>query len=990
MMPTVKERLADIQGQGGGRGQSSIFSGAGSRAIQEMGASFGLTAMNKSHAALPVGQQDNFFMFPTSNQGPQVSASGGQSIRANKQSNQRRGMEIEAANVSMIQPFFHTPGNAQDAYNLPKSYVDQIRWSRLMYNLNAYIGAITDLLAYYPYSKFDLSTPEPFVTEFYTGVSFTKNFNLYKHILRKSLSMKKFGEAISWGSRKQDGVWPKTGKPRWIWDNFILLEPELVEIKKQLIGSGQPQFFLRPSRDLQEMVEKIDANDRDAADYRGKLGAPIMEKIRRKELVPIDPSTISAIQNLTDASAVRGTPPYQRLFVTFIYEDFIRLSQMAQAQRYHFPVELWTLGDLDKNILPNPADLQNLRDLVTQAIQTPPFAIFFPPILKYEALGVNGKLLTIKADYEYIWQQYTVGMGVSENMILGEAEPISTIVPTPKGFTTMGELKVGDEVFAKDGSVTTVVAMRTWKNRPCYAVSVDAAEEPIICDENHKWLVGENVSKHVRLASPVAGKRQQVTRIYEHTVLTTKYMKDRLFVEGSEKRQPRYAVPMHGALDLAPIELPFPPYTLGVWLGDGSTDGLGGYTCDVLDAEIIDNIRAEGFDVVKHAAKHGWGIHGLAKRLKPLGVGKKGAKFLPEVYLRASFQQRLAVVQGLMDTDGYVQPGGTCHFYNTNLDILRPLRELLLTLGFKVQPIKRKPDNRKASYLALYILTFTPTTTTPNPFRLTRKAAKVNVGKTAGMVSKSSRRAIHAITRVEDQDTKCIQVAHPSGTYLTGRDFVVTHNSGIFSSTETSSNQAFIRSRKKDRDEMEEWMRWQFYEPLARWNNLKIKKGDQLVPILPDILWEKTLDFASEERDLKAAQTLWDKGVYPTKRLLSKNRENPDEIEQELKEEIDSVFDDGKRIAALAIREAGKKGKKGLPGEGGPGGGFEGPGGPGAEEAGGGPGGGGGGAPPTAGVGEEASAGPESGAAPEAGGAGEAGGGAGAETPVAAAEPGVL
>ena len=633
MMPTVQERLATIQGQeSAGRGKSSIFTGAGSRAIQEMGASFGLTAMNRSHAALPVGQDGSAYMYPTA-AAPALVDVHGQSIRANKQSNQRRGLEIEAANVTQIQPFFHTPGNAQDAYNLPKSYVEQIRWSRLMYNLNAYIGAITDLLAYYPYSKFDLATPEPFVTEFYTGVSFTKNFNLYKHILRKSLSMKKFGEAISWGSRKQDGVWPKTGKPRWVWENFILLEPELVEIKKQLIGSGQPQFFLRPSRDLQEMVEKIDSNDKDATDYKGKLGEPIMEKIRRKELVPIDPSTISAIQNLTDASAVRGTPPYQRLFVTFIYEDFIRLSQMAQAQRYHFPVELWTLGDLEKNILPNPADLQNLRDLVTQAIQTPPFAIFFPPILKYEALGVNGKLLTIKADYEYIWQQYTVGLGVSENMILGE--------------------------------------------------------------------------------------------------------------------------------------------------------------------------------------------------------------------------------------------------------------------------------------------------------------------------------------------------------------------SGIFSSTETSSNQAFIRSRKKDRDEMEEWMRWQFYEPLARWNNLKIKKGDQLVPILPDIMWEKTLDFASEERELKAAQTLWDKGVYPTKRLLSKNRENPDEIEQELKEEIGTVFDDGKRIAAPSIRDAADKAKAA-----GAGGGMGAPGGAGAgpeEEAGGGSGGGGMGAGPSAGVGDEAAAeAPAAGAEPEAGGAGEAAGGAGAEAPVAPAAPGVL
>jgi hypothetical protein len=618
MMPTVQERLADLQGQGGR--QSSIFTGSAARTMQNMGQSFGLASMHRSHAALPVGQADSPFFLPTAS--PIIQASDGLAIHASKKGG--KGFNLEAANVSMVQPFFHTPGNAQDAYNLPKSYVEQIRWSRLMYNLNAYIGAITDLKAYYAVSMFDLSTPEPFVTEFYKSNSFNKTFNLYRFMLRMRLSKEKFGESIQWGSRKQDGVWPKTGKPRWVWENFILLEPELVEIKKALIGSGQPQFFLRPSRDLQELVDKIDANDKDAAEFRGKIGEPIMEKIRRKELVPIDGSTISAIQNLTDASAVRGTPPYQRLFVTFIYEDFIRLSQMAQAQRYHFPVELWTLGDLEKGILPNPADLASLRELVTQAIQTPPFALFFPPILKYEALGVSGKLLSIKTDYEYIWQQYTVGLGVSENTILGE--------------------------------------------------------------------------------------------------------------------------------------------------------------------------------------------------------------------------------------------------------------------------------------------------------------------------------------------------------------------SGIFSSSDTSSNQAFIRRQMADRDELVEWARWNFYEPLARWNNLKIKKGDQLVPILPDLLWDKTLDYSAEENQLKAAQTLWDKGVYPTKRLLTKNRENPDEIEQELKEEIGSVFDDGKRILAPAIREAAAKG---LPGAGGTEGGRSGAGGAevgGPAEAGGaGGGGGGGGAPPTAGVEEGAAA--AAGAAPAAlaetgGGAGEAGAGA--------------
>lgn len=328
---------------------------------------------------------------------------------------------LGGANVTTLQPFFHTPGNAQDAYNLPKSYVEQIRWSRLMYNLNPYISSITNLKAYYPYSKFNLTTSEPWVTQFYEGVAFNKSFNLYRFILRMSLSLKKFGEAIVWGARKQDGIWPQTGQPRWVWDYFLLLEPELVEVKKEMVGSSEPQYFLRPNRDFEELVRRIRTGDKSVSHLKDKIAEPIMKKIERRELVPIDNSTISSIQNLTDGSATRGTPPYQCLFVNFIFEDFVRLALMAQANRYHFPIELWLLGNLEKGIMPSVADLMGLRDLVQNAIQNPPFSIFFPPILDYKAVGVSGSLMNIKDDMEYAHKQYLIGLGVNENMILGDS-----------------------------------------------------------------------------------------------------------------------------------------------------------------------------------------------------------------------------------------------------------------------------------------------------------------------------------------------------------------------------------------------------------------------------------------------------------------------------------------------------------------------------------------------------------------------------------------
>lgn len=409
---------------------TGIFPEEGYQRLSEIFGS-GLDRLSRSHAKSVTGLVDSPLASPTyggaslipaAPEGFKSKLTASQRVEAKKKALAIQAkMGIQAANVQMLQPFFHTPGNAQDAYGLPKSYAEQIRWSRLMYNLNPYIHAITELKAYYGYSRFKLSTPEPWVTAFFESVAFSKSFNLYRFMLRMALSYQKFGEAIVWGARKQDGVWPKTGQPKWVWDYFILLEPELVEVKKQMVGNPDPQYFLRPSRDMEELVARLRSNDPDVEHLQGTIAEPIMQKIEKRELVQMDSSTVSSIQNLTDGSATRGTPPYQALFVNFIFEDFVRLALMAQANRYHFPIEVWTLGNLEKGILPTLADLQKLRDMVADAIMAPPFAIFFPPLLEYKAYGVDGQLASIKENMEYAHKQYLIGMGVNENMILGES-----------------------------------------------------------------------------------------------------------------------------------------------------------------------------------------------------------------------------------------------------------------------------------------------------------------------------------------------------------------------------------------------------------------------------------------------------------------------------------------------------------------------------------------------------------------------------------------
>ncbi len=132
------------------------------------------------------------------------------------------------------------------------------------------------------------------------GVAFNKTFDLYQLGCRMRLSKEKFGEAIVWGIRKQDGVWPQTGQPRWVWEDFILLEPELLEIKKEMLGSTGVKYYMRPNRDLEDLVRRLRANDPSVAHLHGRLAEPLMRKIERRELIPMDSTTVSGLRDLTD------------------------------------------------------------------------------------------------------------------------------------------------------------------------------------------------------------------------------------------------------------------------------------------------------------------------------------------------------------------------------------------------------------------------------------------------------------------------------------------------------------------------------------------------------------------------------------------------------------------------------------------------------------------------------------------------------------------
>ena len=400
----------------------------------------------------------------------------------------------------------------------------------------------------------------------------------------------------------------------------------------------------------------------------------------------------------------------------------------------------------------------------------------------------------------------------------GKALAVDTRVPTPAGWTTMGELRDGDVVYDESGSPCTVT--RAWPvrhDRPCYEIEFSDGSK-IIADAEHRWLVETYWS---RLSEGRARRRaetqavmvdctrgtcggsfpsrkpagtwaccpdchqtsvvkrpgrsatpwnSQVGKRTRPRVVTTEEMIPSLWARGD--RQANYSVRVAAALQGEDAWLPVPPYVLGAWLGDGKTTG-GDFTS--ADPEIITEMERAGANVrlmKAPAAPGGVGqyyIRGMRPNLRRIGV--LGDKHIPVRYLRASEDQRRELLAGLLDTDGSCTPTGNVEFFNTTERLARDVLHLVSTLGYKAS-INSKPALLYGKDCGTcWIVSFTPG---DKVFRLPRKLAR----QTTRPRATAGHRYVVAIKPVDSVPVRCVTVDSPNHLYLAGETCIPTHNSG--------------------------------------------------------------------------------------------------------------------------------------------------------------------------------------------------------------------
>lgn len=249
-----------------------------------------------------------------------------------------------------------------------------------------------------------------------------------------------------------------------------------------------------------------------------------------------------------------------------------------------------------------------------------------------------------------------------------------TKVLTPTGFKCTSSIAAND-ILLTNNNTECVVAQVDYEDTPIYHVTFQDGRS-LDVGEDQLWDF-----------HPAGDPRQKV----KPTTFLKKLVDHHATKQATaRKRLPILHLVAPTDLKSNVSELPVPPYTLGVILGDGYISDNGYATITNLDTEIIDRVeQQDGFSTCGGKPKQGtdaksYFVYGISEQLCSLGLdGKRSAtKFIPEQYINSTVDNRFAMVQGLMDTDGYVCSKGNTYYDTVSPSLKQNMIDILRSLGY--------------------------------------------------------------------------------------------------------------------------------------------------------------------------------------------------------------------------------------------------------------------------------------------------------------------
>lgn len=368
----------------------------------------------------------------------------------------------------------------------------------------------------------------------------------------------------------------------------------------------------------------------------------------------------------------------------------------------------------------------------------------------------------------------------------GKAQPLTSKVLTPSGWVNMGDVVVGSEVLTPNGIPSTVIGVYPQGEKKIYELTFHDGSKAKCC-EDHLWKVYR--PKKLWHADT------------QEDVVDTKYIINFLNLkDGKQRHVPgNITIPLVDPIPGEVKDLPVDPYLLGVLIGDGSlsTGSIGfsskdeqlikhiTYVVDVryglsvtsnnkngsCDYRIVNKLASSTFPPQKNV---------LMEKIKELNLNKKSKdKFIPQLYMSASIEQRWDLIRGLMDTDGTVDKKGNLSFTTTSEVLANDVQKLCWSLGSTATISSKIPTFTYKGEKKNGTRAFTVFIRHPSPsqfFKLERKKQRCRMQHCDGRIQLGRR--IVSVVEIGHQPAQCIMIDDDNHLYITD-DYVVTHNTTI-------------------------------------------------------------------------------------------------------------------------------------------------------------------------------------------------------------------
>lgn len=433
-------------------------------------------------------------------------------------------------------------------------------------------------------------------------------------------------------------------------------------------------------------------------------------------------------------------------------------------------------------------------------------SVFLPRLRDNEWIFFN--------DYEeaYLKKQVYTFFGLRQ---AGKDLLDSSLLYQENGEITIGNCKVGDEIYDESGNLTKITGVFPQGKKPVYKMTLLDGRE-IFCGENHNWYVWKRKKSNGYLGNK---KKNGKNPLGGYEVKTTKellqdYKKERSDWVGKRKNiyEYNYGIPNAKVVKYSHKDQPIEPYLLGLWLGDGSN-----YYSKITtaDKEIVDYLYEVSSRMGLYITKDEELTYMITAKSEGNKITKKNIfhnflqdnklyrnKHIPDIYLYGSEEQRLELLKGLMDSDGTCGKTGDISFSSSIPRLAEDFLKLCRSLGITAsQTIKKSGYKKDGKYIECKNSYCTNLYTEKEVFKLKRKIDRC--------ISKKKYLDFTSIINIEyvfDDYTTCITVDNDSHLFLTN-DYTVTHNTEMEVSLclrevslfkETEAIALFSRSPDKD------------------------------------------------------------------------------------------------------------------------------------------------------------------------------------------------